>query len=162
MGVLNQSPEAKSHWLLLLLWWSTIKGETFVLLLSGIQFLQILSVLPDLQREKLLRRPSGYSCTPGVEQLPIPRSTATTYAPRELLEAQLLQPEHSRQSATKATWGWKNISPWLRASLSLASGVITLISFEQVATRQKGKDRQNDMTSPILNDSAAGLNKEAT
>lgn len=40
------------------------------------------------------------------------------------------------------TWGWENISLWLRAS-SLARRVVTLISFEQVATmaeweRQRG------------------------
>lgn len=102
MGVLKPCPTVNSHWPLLLLWWNSTKGEIFVSLQSRIQSLQTLSVLSNLQCEKLLRRPSGHSWTTGMEQLHIPRSTATKYAPRQLLEAQLLQCEYS-QSVTKVT-----------------------------------------------------------
>lgn len=93
----------KVHWLLPLLWWNNIKGETSVLLLFWIQFLQITSVLCNLRWVKLLRRPCGHPCTPEVEQSWIPRGTATKYTPRQLLDAQLLQPEHSHWTAIKMT-----------------------------------------------------------
>lgn len=63
----------------------------------------MLSVLSNLQSEKLLRRLSGHSCTPGVEQLWIPTGRDTKYVPRQTLKAQLLQSERSHHFATKAT-----------------------------------------------------------